>query len=66
MARRPFAFGARFSENGRTVRLRQDPRAPAQYAVEILREGTPPIVSHHPDLATAVRRFSTAWRARLN
>lgn len=66
MACRPLAFGARFSENGRTVQLRQDPAAPSRYAVEIRQDGEPPRVSEHASLPAAVRRFSAAWRARLN
>lgn len=66
MACRPLAFGARFSEHGRTVRLRQDPTTPSHYAVEIQQDGEPPRVSEHASLPDAVRRFSAAWRARLN
>jgi len=66
MTCRPLAFGARFTENRRTVRLRQDPAAPDRYAVEIVREGEAPRVTHHDTLPDAVRRFSAAWRARLH
>jgi len=65
MATRPFAFGARFVENGRTVRLEPDPRAPGRWAVETRRDGSSRR-SEHASLADAVRHFAASWRARLH
>ena len=65
MAVRPFALGARFVENGRTVRLQPDLQAAGRYTVETSREGSSDVTAH-ADVAAAVREFAAAWRARLH
>ncbi len=66
MASRPFAFGARFSEKGRTVRIRQSAATPGRYAVERSQRGGATRVSEHPSLVAAIREFAAAWRGRLH
>ncbi len=66
MARRPIAFGARFTENGRTVRVQANPRDPRRYTVEVSRRGGATRRSDHPTLVDALRDFADAWRSRLH
>lgn len=66
MARRPLTFGARFKENGRTVRVAASPRDPARYTVEVSKRGQKPLRREHGSLPAALRDFAQAWRDRLN
>ena len=66
MAVRPLAFGARFVEKGRTVRILPDPADPRRYAVKVSRPGGASRTSQHRTAAEALREFATAWRARLH
>ena len=66
MARRPFAFGARFSERGRSVSLQRDPKRSSRYLVELSQRDGSTRVSEHPSLALALREFAAVWRARLH
>ena len=64
MATRPLAFGARFVENGRTVRIQRDPSSAEGYTVETSGNGSSR-VTEHASFAAAVRDFAASWRARL-
>jgi len=66
MACRPLAFGARFVEGERTVRIAANARDPRRYTVEVSRKGGPSRRREHPSLVEALRDFAAAWRARLN
>jgi hypothetical protein len=66
MATRPLAFGIRYRDKHRTVRVRQSPSAPQRYAVEVSQRGRPVRVAEHASLAKAIRDFAAAWRARLH
>ena len=66
MATRPFAFGARFTEKGRTVRVSASPRDPRRYHVEVSRNGRRTRKQEHGSLVDAMRDFAQAWRGRLH
>ena len=66
MARRPLTFGIRYSEKGRTVKLRASERDPKRYVVEVGRRGEKPRRQEHGSLDGAVRGFAAAWRSRLH
>lgn len=66
MSMRPLAFGVRFRDKGRTVRVRQDPTTPSRYTVEVSRGGRGVRSAEHASLASALRDFAAAWRARLH
>ena len=66
MAIRPFAFGARFVDKGRTVRVRTVERDRRSYVVEVERKGKRTQRRDHGSLPSAVRDFAQAWRDRLN
>lgn len=66
MASRPFAFGARFKENGRTVRVGASRRDPKRYTVEVSRDGRRTRKQDHGTLTEAMRDFAASWRERLH
>ena len=66
MSMRPLGFGIRFRDNGRTVRVRQSPTTPRHYTVEVSRGGRGVRSAEHENLASALRDFAAAWRARLH
>jgi hypothetical protein len=66
MALRPLTFGARFKENGRTVRVAASSRNPRHYTVQVSREGGRTQQREHASLPSAMRHFAQAWRDRLN
>lgn len=66
MAIRPFAFGARFRDKGRTVKVHTADRDTRCYVVEVSREGGRSRRSEHASLPAAVHEFARAWRGRLH
>ena len=66
MAMRPLAFGARFTDKGRTVRVTASPRDPQRYIVEVARTGQKTRRREHASLGRAVKDFASSWRGRLN
>lgn len=66
MACRPLTFGARFTEKGRTVRVRASGRDPRRYTVEVSGRGRKTRRRQHASLALAIRDFADAWRSRLH
>ncbi len=65
MAIRPLAFGVRFRDKGRTLRVRTDTGHSRRYVVEDFRNG------HvrrrvHATLSLALQDFAEAWRHRLH
>ncbi len=65
MAKRAFAFGARFKGNGRTVKIRKDGRSRESYVVEVTNKGRS-TQRQHDDLGGALKDFASSWRARLH
>ena len=63
MATRPFAFGIRLRDKGRTVRVRQDRHT---YVVEDSRAGGRTRRREHGSLGSAIRDAASTWRHRLN
>jgi hypothetical protein len=66
MAMRPLAFGIRFRDRGRTVRVRQSASAPERYTVEVKRGAGRVRRAEHASLSAALRDFAAAWRSRLH
>jgi hypothetical protein len=66
MAVRPFAFGVRLREGGRTVRVRQHTGDARRYVVEDSRPRRDTRRRDHPSLAGALRDAARSWRNRLN
>ena len=66
MARRPLAFGVRFRDKGRTLRVRGYHGTERGYLVEDARHGRPVLQRTHGTLAAALRDFAATWRARLH
>jgi hypothetical protein len=66
MARRPLAFGIRFRDKGRTLRVRGYHGTERGYVLEDARPGRPVRVRSHGTLGGALRDFAATWRARLN
>lgn len=66
MSSRPLAFGIRFRDGGRTLRVRPHGRQPNHYVVEDSRDGRGTRRRDHPSLAEALRDFSQSWRNRLH
>jgi len=66
MALRPLAFGARFVDKGRTVRVKAKPKDPKRYTVEVSRAGQKTRRSDHASLRGAMKDFASAWRGRLH
>jgi hypothetical protein len=66
MALRPFAFGVRLRERGRTVRVRAQGRQPGRYVLEDQRAGGRRHSREHASLASALRDLAGTWRGRLH
>ncbi len=66
MACRPFAFGVRLRDKGRTVRVRARSGDPGRYVVEESRQGRRPRSREHDSLDGALRDLAASWRARLH
>ena len=66
MALRPFAFGVRLRDKGRTVRVLQDQRDPSRYRVRDSRKGGAAKEREHASLGGALRDAAKTWRGRLN
>ena len=65
MGLKPFTFGIRLHEKGRTVRVRQDSKQRG-YVVEDQRKGGGSKSRRHSSLGGAVRDAAVTWRGRLN
>ncbi|MDJ0847730.1 MAG: hypothetical protein QNK04_05015 [Myxococcota bacterium] len=66
MASRPFAFGVRLRDKGRTVRVRARKDDPRRYVVEESRAGGRSRSREHDSLHGALRDLATSWRSRLH
>jgi hypothetical protein len=66
MAGRPLAFGIRFRDKGRTLRVRVSDGGGRGYLVEDACGGRPTRRREHASLASALRDFSATWRGRLH
>jgi hypothetical protein len=66
MATRPLAFGVRFHDKGRTLRVRGYHGTERGYVVEDARAGRPLRLRTHRSLAGALRDFAATWRSRLH
>jgi len=66
MAGRPLAFGMRFRDKGRTLRVRAHDTARGGYVVEDGRDGRPTRRRDHASLPAALRDFAATWRGRLH
>jgi len=66
MALKPFAFGVRFSDKGRTVRVRSLGQRPGRYVVEDRPSGRGARQREHASLNGALRDFAATWRQRLH
>ena len=65
MSARPLAFGIRFRDKGRTLRVRGN-EGQRGYVVEDTRGGRPTRRREHASLGSALRDFAAAWRGRLH
>lgn len=65
MALKPFAFGVRLRDRGRTVRVIQDARDPKKFRVRDAGAGRDS-ERGHGSLASALRDAAKTWRGRLN
>lgn len=66
MAVRPFAFSVRLRDNGRTLRIQNDPQDITRYVLEDVREGEETRIRSHSSLPEAVRDAASTWRKRLH
>jgi len=66
MATRPLAFGLRFHDKGRTLRVRPHEGKPQHYVIEDCRGGGETRRREHSSLSGALRDFATTWRHRLH
>jgi hypothetical protein len=66
MATRPLAFGLRFRDKGRTLRVRPHKGRPQRYVIEDSRSSGETRRREHPSLSGALRDFATTWRHRLH
>jgi hypothetical protein len=66
MALKPFAFGVRLRDKGRTVRVIQDARDPKKFNVQDQRKGGKSRQREHGSLGGALRDAASTWRGRLN
>ena len=66
MERRPLAFGIRFRDKGRTLRVRGIEGRETGYVVEDARGGRQTLRRDHTTLASALRDFAATWRGRLH
>ena len=63
MAIRPLAFGLRFRDKGRTLRVHSQER---RHIVEDSRSGAGTRRREHASLSGALRDFAKTWRHRLH
>ena len=66
MALRPFAFGIRLRDKGRTVRVRQANTDSGRYIVEDSRVGAATKRREHGSASAAVKDAARTWRSRLH
>ena len=66
MALRAFAFSVRLRDNGRTLRIQNDPEDQSRYILEDEREGEDSRVRSHGSLPEAVQDAAATWRKRLH
>ena len=66
MAVRPLAFSVRLRDDGRTLRIQNDPRDPNRYILEDERDGEETRVRCHASLPDAVKDAASTWRKRLH
>ena len=66
MAVRPLAFGVRFRDRGRTLRVSAREPSGRRYLLEDARPGREPRRREHGSLAAALRDFASTWRGRLH
>jgi len=66
MALRPFAFGARLRDGGRTVRVRSSQEGSRRYVLEDSAAGRSTRRRDHPTLDGALRDLARTWRGRLH
>lgn len=64
MAIKPFSFGLRLRDKGRTVQVRQD--AKRRYVVEDAQKGGRTSRRAHASLGGAIRDAASTWRGRLH
>ena len=65
MASRPFTFGVRLRDKGRTVKVRAHDKD-GRYVVEEIRSGRQTRRKVHPTLADALKDTAATWRNRLH
>jgi hypothetical protein len=66
MATRPLAFGVRFRDKGRTLKVRPHRRDPGRYVVEDSGAGRGTKHRDHATLSGALRDLAATWRGRLH
>jgi hypothetical protein len=66
MAVRPFVFGARLRDKGRTVRVRNQQGDAKRYVVEESEKGRATRRRDHASLGGALRDLASTWRGRLH
>ena len=66
MALRALAFSVRLRDNGRTLRIQNDPKSPGRYQLEDERDGETHAVRQFATAADAVRDAASIWRKRLH
>jgi hypothetical protein len=66
MALRPLAFSVRLRDDGRTLRIQNDPVDPTRYILEDERDGEETRVRSHSCLPDAVKDAASTWRKRLH
>jgi len=66
MAVRPFSFGVRLREKGRTVRVRAEGDRSERYVVEDAERGRETRRRVHASLESAIRDTARTWRMRLH
>jgi len=64
MAIKPFTFGIRLRDKGRTVRVRQD--VGRRYVVEDSGKGRKTARRSHASLGGAIADAASTWRSRLH
>ena len=66
MAKRPFTFGVRLRDKGRTVRVRDQGGASGRYVVEDEQKGRETRRRVHASLQGALADTASTWRKRLH
>jgi hypothetical protein len=66
MAIRPFTFGVRLRERGRTIDVRAPAGSTGYFVVEDSEEGRQTVRRVHPSLGDALKDTATTWRSRLH